>query len=126
MRSRGGFGTANVVVATLFLISAAVQLNDPDPVGWTAIYGSAAAACLVRRSSRHAWLLAGLVGLAALIWAATLTPVLAEFRPGDLFRSMKAETPSIEKSRELLGLLIVFAWMVVLIVVSRRTRAAAE
>ena len=126
MRTRGGFRAVNAVVATLFMISAAVQLNDPDPVGWTAIYGSAAAVCLVWRSSRHAWLLAGSVGMVALIWAATLTPALAEFRLGDLFRSMKAETPTIEQSRELLGLLMVFGWMVVLIAVSRRTQAGAE
>ena len=120
---RSGFGVANAGVAVLFIVSAAIQLNDPDPVRWIALYGSAAAACLLWRRGRQAWMLAGLVGLAASIWAVTLAPVLPELRFGEMFRSMKADTPSIEKSRELLGVLIVVAWMVVLIGVSFRRRA---
>jgi hypothetical protein len=32
----------------------------------------------------------------------------------DLFKTMKAETPTIEESRETLGLLIVALWMAIL------------
>ena len=115
------FELVNRIVALLFLVSAAIQYNDPDPWLWVAIYGSAAAACLVWERNRRTWPFAALVGLVALVWGGMLTPVLADFRFGDLFRSMKAKTPAIELSRELLGLLIIAGWMGVLVFLSRRS-----
>ena len=55
------------------------------------------------------------VGVAALVWAATLAPnALPELTVTHLFESMKAETPAIEVSREWFGLLLVVLWMAVL------------
>jgi hypothetical protein len=125
-RGRTVFDGINLLWAALFLVSAALQLNDPDPLRWILIYASAASACLVHRVAPRAWLPPAIVGLAALTWAGLDAPrVLPGLRFGDLFRSMKAETPSIEESRELLGLLIVAGWMAVLVLrTRRRTRAS--
>jgi hypothetical protein len=111
----------NWIVAALFVISAWLQLNDPDPWGWVAIYLAAGIACLVAERGQRGWWLAAGVALASLIWAAALSPILPEVRLGDLAKTMKAESPQIELGRELLGLLIIFGWMVWLTVVGRRT-----
>ncbi len=110
----------NFVMATLFLLSAALQFNDPDPLRWALIYGAAGVACLLFDRIRPPWLLPSLVGVACFAWAGGLAPrVLPALRFADLFGSMKAETPSIEQSRELLGLVIIIAWMLVLAAKSR-------
>jgi hypothetical protein len=116
---------ANIVMAVLFFVSALLQYNDPDPLPWMALYGAAGAACLLRGRGRTAWLLPALVGGAALVWALAMAPyVLPHLRFGDLFQSMKAETPAIEENRELLGILIVAAWMAVLALTSLRRKSA--
>jgi hypothetical protein len=118
--NRGLFRILNGVFALMFLASAALQWNDPDPWGWTILYVAATAACWVPRSIRGSWMLPAGVGLASLSWALWLAPeTLPQLRMGDLVQTMKAETPAIELGREMLGLLIVAAWMVALLVVSR-------
>ncbi len=115
------FSVVNAVVAALFLTSAALQFNDPDPLRWMALYGAAAAACVVARRLRHGAWFAAAVGLVALAWAAALSPILPALRLTELTRSMKAENPTIELGRELLGLLVVGAWMVALAIVAWRS-----
>lgn len=118
-----GFRVTNLVVAVVFLVSAAIQWNDPDPLPWIAVYGGAAAASIAVGRFRGARVLPALVGLVALVWAGTMAGrVFADLAFADLFKSMKAETPSIEHSRELLGLLIIAAWMAVLVVAGARGR----
>ena len=125
-KSGRAFGAVNGGFGILFLISAAIQFNDPDPVRWTLIWAAAAAACLVRGRVGWDWLLAGAVCAAALLWAAILAPsALPGLELGDLAKAMQAETPQIELGRELLGLLIVAVWMAVLVFVGSR-RAGAD
>jgi hypothetical protein len=119
MRHRA-FVIVNVVFAAVFLISAAIQLNDPDPLRWIVLYVAAAIACFASGRVRHGWVLAAAVAGVSLVWAATLSPILPEIRVDDLARTMKAENPRIELSREILGLFIVFAWMTTVVVVTRR------
>ncbi len=116
-------GIVNWVVAGLFLISAALQFNDPDPWRWALVYLAASVTCLLARRGDRGWWLAVLVGVVALGWAATLSPILPEMRLGDLAGSMKAENPRIEQSRELLGLAMICGWMVVLVATARRPEA---
>jgi hypothetical protein len=119
------FRAVNALFALLFLASALLQYNDPDPLRWAALYGAAALACVLRRSTAGT-IVAVATGGIALVWAASLAPrVLPVLRPGDLFGSMKAATPIIEESREMLGLLIVATWMVVLLAVRRSQRSGA-
>jgi hypothetical protein len=106
----------NSIVAVMFVISAVVQYNDPDPWLWVALYAGAAAACFV--SGRFSWsrALAALVAIASFGWATTMLGVLPDLQFADLFKSMQAQTPIIEEGREFLGLMLVGAWTVFLTV----------
>lgn len=106
---------STVVMGLLFLLALVAQYNDPDPLGWMAIYGAAAVACLLLLGGRLPRWLPAFVGLVALIWAATLAPgVVGRVAPGDLFREVTMASPAIEEAREMIGLLIVASWMLVL------------
>jgi hypothetical protein len=113
----------NVVMGCLFLLALAVQYNDPDPVRWMAIYGAAALACLLAFLRRLRRWMPLVVGLVALAWAATLAPgVVGRVSPGDLFREIPMGSTVIEEGREMVGLLIVAAWMLVLLMAAGRRR----
>lgn len=107
------FGWINGLVSLLFVVSAVLQWNDPDPFGWIAIYLAGALACWVPRLHPRGWLVTLGVAAVAIGWAIWLSPILAEMRFDDLMDKMKAETPRIERSREFLGLAIVALWMLV-------------
>lgn len=117
------FRAANVLMAVLFLVAAGLQYNDPDPEVWMPLYLGAAAACVVAHRPAL-WPVAAIMACVSLVWAAWLAPeVVPRFAFGeDMFRSMSAENPTIELSREFVGLLIVAAWMIVLTVVALRPR----
>jgi hypothetical protein len=120
-RQLGLFGPINAGMGILFLISAVLQYNDPDPIRWILLWGSAAAVCLLRGRVGWDWLMAGAVCAAALLWAGLLAPTaLPGLELGDLAKKMKAGTPRIELGREILGLLIVAVWMAVLVFVGSR------
>jgi len=115
------FVAINAGMGVLFLISAVLQYNDPDPLRWIVLWAAAAAACFIQRRFRQAWLVAGAVCVVALLWAALLAPTaLPGLELADLAGEMKAETPQIELGREILGLLIIAVWMAVLVVVGSR------
>ena len=98
------------ILATIFLLFAAVQYNDPDPAQWMLLYGGVAVhfalAALGRLYRPAVW-----VWLAvAAVWAATLAPDFINWlRMGmpSIVQTMKAETPWVELAREFLGLLTV-------------------
>ena len=108
---RGG----SILFAVLFLVGAALQYNDPDPVGWVAVYLAAAIVCVLRLGgSGHAWLAATAEAVICLVWALFLLPsVVGQVSLGDLFQEMEPEGGPIEVGRELGGLLIIGAWMTV-------------
>lgn len=112
------------LMGILFVFAAAVQYNDPDPIRWMAIYGLAALACGLALAGRLPRWAPVVVGLAALVWAATLAPrVVGRVSLGDLFESYAMKSEPVEEAREMGGLLIVAGWMAVLAVVgSRRAR----
>ena len=109
------FRMLNGLMAALFAFAAALQLNDPDPLEWLAIYlaaGGIALGTAIRGSVP--WVLPGLVGLVAVIWAlvvATGGPGLAEYL--QLFQEWEMHSARVEEAREASGLLIVVAWMAV-------------
>jgi transmembrane protein TMEM220 len=99
----------------LFTFGAAVQVNDPDPVRWIAVYALAAAACLLSLLRRIHWTLPALLCAVALAWAATLAPrVVGRVPFREMFGAFEMRNVGIEESREMYGLLIIAAWMAVL------------
>ena len=116
-------GILSGLMALLFLFAAAVQYNDPDPIQWMAIYGAAAvvsAWAALRRSGLPSWA-PGLVGLAAFVWACTIAPrALGKVNPLAMFKSWEMKNVAIEENREMFGLLIVAAWMLVLFIARLR------
>ena len=102
----------HLVFAVLFAISAGLQYNDPDPVGWALMY--LAATALAAGNFRGAsWVRPlGLALIAInLVWMVTLAPGMGAFiergDPALLAATMKAGDPVIEEAREFLGLGIV-------------------
>ncbi|MFL5384511.1 MAG: transmembrane 220 family protein [Longimicrobiaceae bacterium] len=118
---------ANGVMAALFVFAAAVQYNDPDPLRWMAIYLASAAACVLALLRRRPRWLPVVVGLAALAWAATLSPhVLGRVGMGEMVQAWEMKDVRVEEGREMYGLLIVAGWMAVLTLAGwRRQRGSA-
>jgi len=114
------FDWINGLVSLLFLASAVLQWNDPDPLAWIAIYLAAALACWLPRLHPGGWTVAAAVAAISTAWALWLSPILAEMRLGDLMDKMKAENPRIELSREFLGLAIIAVWMAIVAWQGRR------
>jgi Na+-translocating ferredoxin:NAD+ oxidoreductase RnfD subunit len=105
----------------LLTFGAVVQLNDPDPFRWIAVYALAAAACLLSLLRRLHWSFPALLCTSTLAWAATLAPrVVGRVPFGDMFGAFEMKNVGIEESREMYGLLIIGAWMAVLTVRARR------
>lgn len=108
----------NIVMFFLFLLNAAVQYNDPDPLLWMAIYGAAALGNLLFATNRLHWGLSMSIGGVALIWAIGLIPSLLD-QPEEvsfwgIFGSVEMKTMAIELARELAGLMLVIVWMGIL------------
>jgi len=112
---------ADIVFLLLFAMSVAVQVNDPDPFRWMALYGAAAIACglwLARRLPR--WLPV-VIAAAAILWALTIVPrVLGKVPFLEMFAAWEMKDLGVEESREMYGLLLVAGWMLLLAWRSRR------
>ncbi len=105
---------ANGIMLLMFLFSAAVQFNDPDPLVWMGIYGAAAAVCgLEIRRRAPAWV-AIAVALIAFVWAASLYYRAHEVPISSLFAEWEMRDLRIEEAREMYGLTIVGVWMIVI------------
>ncbi|MEM7364635.1 MAG: transmembrane 220 family protein [Pseudomonadota bacterium] len=107
----------------LFLLSAFVQLNDPDPFRWTMLYLLAASTCVVDRSSKiwiHRVRLVILYGL-IIVTVAGIAMLLDDLISG--LNKLSDGTPltmatlSEERGREAGGLLIIGLWCAVLLLV---------
>ncbi|MEX1184121.1 MAG: transmembrane 220 family protein [Gemmatimonadota bacterium] len=111
----------NTVVLIMFVFSAIVQLNDPDPLIWVALYVAAAGACLLELVGRDRWWFPTLLFVLCVAWAATLAPrVVGQVPFMSMFGAFEMKSQGIEESREMYGLLIVGAWMAVLALRARR------
>lgn len=111
---------ANGVMLALFALSVIVQLNDPDPWTWIPVYAAAAAMCAAELARRARWWMPVVIALGSVVWAATIAPHVIGIVPFlDMFGAWEMKDIGIEESREMYGLLIVAAWMVVLAVANR-------
>ena len=125
MNLLGWFVAFQWLMTAAFTFSAAVQYNDPDPLPWMAIYGTAAAASAwaALKARGYPWALSALVGAVALVWGLSLLPqVVGKVRLPELFASWEMRSPRVEVAREAGGLLIVAAWMAVTTLVRLRMR----
>jgi len=123
------FRGVNGLLAPLFLFFAVVQVNDPDPARWMALYLAAALSCALELTGRLRWPLPALVALAAGIWAGIWAPgVVGKVDWGHALAGAGMDAdPRGEEARELLGLCIVAAWCAVLALASlSRGRAASQ
>lgn len=102
--------TVNGFMLVLFVLSAVVQYNDPDPLLWIAIYGAGALCCVLFLTG---WLPITLsLSVSALCFAGALY-LLARILFGSavFFDETGREMMGIkEPARELLGFLITAAW----------------
>jgi hypothetical protein len=99
-----------VAMAALFVFAAAVQINDPDPWLWVALYIAAASVSLAALWRPSQAVPAMLVAAIAILWAATLVPAAARTSLPDLFQSWEMMSVEMEEGRELAGLTLVAAW----------------
>ncbi len=112
MKHPGILVAANVLFAAMFLLSAGLQYNDPDPGAWIAVYVAAAAATLAALHVRGGWVAAAAVGLVAAAWAGWLWASIAgHVEATDLWRKMSEKGGKVEELREAGGLTIVVAWL---------------
>ena len=123
MTAHTAWRAANVVMLLLFAGSALLQLNDPDPAAWIAIYTAAAVLCAAELRGFLRPLYPALLSLTALTWAATIAPrVLGKVPFAAMFAEFEMRDLGVEESREMYGLVIVAVWMAVLALVARKYR----
>ena len=119
-------------MATLFVLSAAVQYNDPDPIPWMTLYGVAAVLSAAAPRVPAARTVMRMVALTALLWAVHIAPGAWGADWGEVFGATTMKTPAVEVARETLGLLIVAVWLAALSCLrlgarsTRRLRQAEE
>ena len=118
---------ANGIMLLMFLFSASVQFNDPDPIVWIGIYSAAAGVCGLEILRRPSALAAKAVALIALVWAGSLFLRAHDVPISSLFAEWEMGDLRIEEAREMYGLTIVGVWMIVIAGVGwRRSRVAAS
>ena len=96
----------NLLLTALFLVSALLQLNDPDPVLWTILYLAIALICGFAAFGKYnRWVI--LVVMAVCVYQlSTLMPAFIQWiRDGmpSITQEMKASSPHVELVREFLG-----------------------
>lgn len=125
----------NLLFCLLFVISAGLQYNDPDPYVWIPIYGYGAVLCWLAFSNKYyprAYLAGIIVYLAYAIWlfftSDGVWDWITKHNAENIAQTMKAERPWIEDTREFFGLLILVFVLLVdyLYAKKRRLRAAAR
>jgi hypothetical protein len=98
------------VISGLFFLFAVVQWNDPDPVIWMIFYGVMSLIyILLALGKRFAFYLSVLMLITCIIYMGFILPEIIKWiKDGmpSIVQSMKATIPSIEYTREFLGLLL--------------------
>ena len=103
----------DLVFALVLLSFAVIQLNDPDPLFWVALYGIAALGPLLTLfrpfSAPVLWIGVGycLAGVALTLGGGVEYLQFADQEP--LMQEMSPEKPYIEQAREVIGALVALA-----------------
>jgi hypothetical protein len=120
----------NIFFIVLFILSAALQYNDPDPYVWMPIYLYGAFLCYQALKGRYqqALYIIGLLvylgyGIYLFFDKTGVLDWLREHRGENIMQTMKATKPYIEETREFFGLMIlVIALVINMVWLRRRTR----
>jgi len=110
---------ASGIFTALFLLSASLQWNDPDPARWIAGYLVAAGLSLAGSFGRVPVVPNAAAALAFAAWFATLAASLPN-APSEAFTSFHMQAASHEEPREAVGLLIAAVWTAALAVTGAR------
>jgi hypothetical protein len=119
----------NILFCILFLISAGLQYNDPDPYIWIPIYLYGAVLCWLAFRNQYypkAYIL-GILAFAgyALYYFFTENGVLdwiQKHNAENIAATMKASTPWIEDTREFFGLIILILVLTVNLIYAKRKK----
>jgi hypothetical protein len=106
---------ANGIMLLMFLFSAVVQLNDPDPLPWMAIYIAAAFVCGLETRRRTPLWAPVVVAVIALAWSGYIATRARDVPITALFAEWEMRNIRVEEAREMYGLAIVGIWMLVII-----------
>ena len=105
----------NAVFVLVYLLSAAVQINDPDALAWIALYLSAAIVTGLSLFHQTPRMAAQTLGLIATIWTLLLIPEFyGQVSTHELYESLTMKTQEVEVAREAGGAILVAGWMAVL------------
>ena len=117
----------NIIFLVLFLISAGLQYNDPDPALWILIYILGALGCYfaIKKQNYPRLTLVWIIFLS--IYAVYLffdkdgvLTWLTEHQAENIAGSMKASSPWIEETREFFGLVILLSVSLINLLVSKK------
>ena len=117
----------NLLFCLLFIFSAALQYNDPDPYVWMPIYLYGAVLCWLAFKNKF-YPKAYLIGVAVYLvyaiglffWKNGVLEWMTKHNAEDIAATMKAEKPWIEETREFFGLLILVVVLLVDYVYAKR------
>jgi hypothetical protein len=112
-----------ILLAVLFALFAAVQLNDPDPLLWTLAYGAVALLWGLAATGHYHRPATAVLALVFTAWLFTLLPDFVDWvlmGTPSIVGSMQAEEPHIELVREFGGLMVAIAALLYLLRVARK------
>tara|TARA_R110002049_G_scaffold177382_20_gene344574 strand:- start:2882 stop:3202 length:321 start_codon:yes stop_codon:yes gene_type:complete len=99
----------------MYLLSAAVQYNDPDAFLWVLVYLAAAVMCALQfRARPPLWLPRALLVITAVWMGALLPSIVGQISLQEIFASISMKTRAVEEAREIGGLFLVTLWAGVL------------
>ena len=111
----------NLLFFFAFLLSAAVQYNDPDATPWIAAYLCAAFMCFAQLKGHQTRWVPGILLAGTVVWILlTLPNIVGKVTWQEIFESVSMKTRAVEEAREIGGLALVGIWAAVLLIHNRR------
>jgi hypothetical protein len=108
----------------LFLFAAVLQYNDEaDVLRWTAVYLIAASCCICAAVGKLKWWVPAFVAAICVGWAgAYAARGLSSMPLSEAFAEWETTSPRVMAVRDLLGLGVIAAWMILLAAAARSRR----
>ena len=108
-------------MAALFAVCVVLQYNDPDPIRWMLIYGTAMGISILLPFDRRVATAGLAVGAIALVWAVILiSGIWGKVALSDIVEKMSEKGGAVEEEREAGGMLIEGVWLALASLVRRR------